>query len=219
MSDWWVHKYWHADPILLVSWIFWVILSITLHELGHGFAAVRQGDQTPRWLGRLTMNPAVHIPPFAWLLFALMGITWGAMPIDPRQFRHGRWSRAIVAAAGPAVNIAMALVLLTAAAVWERYSTAPNTVHDAIFTILEVGGSLNVLLALFNLLPLPPLDGSAILAAILRPVDRLLSDPAISNYAFVALFALMFLGAFRWFFQVSSRISGGYLTWVYALLP
>lgn len=219
MTDWWVHRLWQADPILLVSWVFWVILSITLHELGHGYAAEREGDDTPRALGRLTLNPAVHIPPFAWLLFALIGITWGLMPINPRNFRRGRLSRAIVAAAGPAVNLSLAIVLLTAAAAWERYSTAPQATHDAVMTILEIGGRLNIVLALFNLLPLPPLDGSAILAAIVRPIDRLLSDPQVSNYAFVALFILVFLGAFGWIFALSRIITAWYFHTVFAILP
>ena len=100
MSDWWVHRYYHADPIYLFAWIGWVIASIVLHELGHGIVAERQGDPTPRALGRLTLNPGVHIPGMAWVLFAFLGFTWGVMPIDPRYFRHGRWSRALVAAAG-----------------------------------------------------------------------------------------------------------------------
>lgn len=218
MSQWWVHRLWSLDPILLFAWIFWVILSITLHELGHGFAAIRQGDPTPRALGRMTVNPAVHIPPFGWLLFALLGITWGLMPIDPRNFRHGRLSRAIVAAAGPAVNVVLAFVLLTATVLWDRYSTANSSTHDAVLTILEIGGRLNLVLALFNLLPLPPLDGSAILAAIVRPIDRLLSDPAIANYAFAALFILGFMGAFDWVFRIALWIEVHYTTWLLSQL-
>ncbi len=219
MTEWWIHQLWNQSPLLLISWVFWVILSITLHELGHGLAAIRQGDDTPRQLGRMSLNPAVHIPPFGWLLFLFLGITWGQMPIDPRHFRHGRLSRAIVSAAGPAVNILLAMLLLTASAVWDRTSTAPTQLHDSISMFLEIGGRLNVVLALFNLMPLPPLDGSAILAALVRPLDRLLSDPMVANYAFVALFVLGYLGAFGWLIRLSSRVADGFRNWVLMALP
>lgn len=219
MSDWWVHRLWHFDPIVLFAWIGWVILSITLHELGHGVAAIQQGDDTPRRLGRMTLNPVVHIPPFAWLLFAVVGITWGLMPIDPRNFRHGRLSNAIVSAAGPAVNVVLAIVLLAAAVLWDKYSTAGASTYGAVLTILEIGGQLNIVLALFNLLPLPPLDGSRILASFVRPAERLFADPRISNYAFAALIILAFLGLFDWIFTLARWLESHFVLSLGALLP
>ena len=80
-SDWWLSTIFHVSPVLACSWIVWVILSICLHELGHGWMAIRCGDNTPRALGHMTLNPFVHIPwPWAWIMFGLFGFTWGLMP-------------------------------------------------------------------------------------------------------------------------------------------
>lgn len=204
MSDWWVHRYYHADPIYLFAWIGWVIASIVLHELGHGIVAERQGDPTPRALGRLTLNPGVHIPGMAWVLFAFLGFTWGVMPIDPRYFRHGRWSRALVAAAGPAVNLALAMILLVALTLWLKYGSASPAVFSGVTTVLEVGALVNLVLLLFNLMPFPPLDGSAILAAAVPPIDRWFRDPAVLNAGFVIIMILGLVGMFD-FIRVAAR--------------
>lgn len=220
MSDWWVHEYWSQSPVLLLSWVVWVIVSIVLHELGHGYAAEFEGDPTPRSLGHLTLNPAVHITGFAWVLFAFVGITWGLMPIDPRRFRHGRWSRALVAFAGPAVNILLALLLIILTACWIKYAhTTTPTTYSGVMLFLRVGAVLNVVLAMFNLLPLPPLDGSAIAAAAIRPLDRWLRDPAIAMRAFAVLIVLGFLGAFSFIGRFGWRITDATVLEVAARLP
>src|SRR5690349_8111017 len=108
---WWVTHIWEVSPVFLISWIFWVVLSITLHELAHGITAVRRGDGTPIVTGHMTLNPAVHIPRMAWLLFALFGFTWGLMPISPWRLR-GRHGEALVAFAGPACNLLQYIVIL-----------------------------------------------------------------------------------------------------------
>ena len=78
MQGWWVHKLYYGDgPVMLAAWVFWVIFSITLHELGHGWAAIRQGDETPRETGHMTWNPLVHMGPWSLAMFALIGIAWG----------------------------------------------------------------------------------------------------------------------------------------------
>ena len=79
--SWWVHHVVETrGAVVLVAWIFWVILSIVLHELAHGWAALWQGDDTPRRLGRMTMNPLVHMGGTSLLIFAIIGIAWGVMP-------------------------------------------------------------------------------------------------------------------------------------------
>ena len=99
--SWWVHEEFRAGGLVAVlSWAFWVIFSITLHELGHGWAAIRQGDDTPRRFGRMTLNPLVHMGVPSLVMFALIGIAWGAMPVEPSRFRWGRRGRVLVSAAG-----------------------------------------------------------------------------------------------------------------------
>jgi Zn-dependent protease len=204
MSDWWVHRFYHADPIFLFAWIAWVIASIVLHELGHGIVAERQGDPTPRALGKMTLNPAEHIPPMAWVLFAFLGFTWGVMPIDPRNFRHGRWSRALVAAAGPAVNLVLAMTLLLALTLWLKYASASPAIFSGVTTVLVVGAKVNLVLLLFNLMPFPPLDGSAILAAAVPPIDRWFRDPRVLNAGFAIIMILGLLGMFG-FIQTAAQ--------------
>src|SRR5688572_29409894 len=108
MSGWWMGNLAaQREYALLVSWIFWVLFSITLHELAHGWAALWQGDDTPRRLGRMTPNPIVHMGWVSLLMFAIVGIAWGVMPVDPSRFRWKRKGRTIVYGAGPAMNVAL----------------------------------------------------------------------------------------------------------------
>ena len=97
---WWVHQLYQDGRVVeLISWVFWVILSITLHELAHGWAALWQGDDTPRRMHRMTANPLVHMGGWSLLLFAVVGIAWGVMPTDPSRYRWRRRGRIVVAGA------------------------------------------------------------------------------------------------------------------------
>ncbi len=185
------------DPVFYVSAVVAVVISITLHELGHGVAALWQGDTTPRDLGHMTLNPTVHMPPFSWLLLFLAGISYGLMPVNPRRFRS-RFGDALVSAAGPAVNLVLSLVGLTVWALWIRFAGAPleGTVANLqrFFLIL---GAFNLVLAVFNMLPVPPLDGSTVLASFSPRFRRFTSNP--NNQPF-------FMGAFLLVFFFADRI-------------
>ncbi|MFO0861829.1 MAG: site-2 protease family protein [Phycisphaerales bacterium] len=163
--DWWVAQWYQISPILLYSWVLWVILSICLHELGHGWMAIRCGDNTPRALGHMTMNPMVHIPwPWAWVMFALFGFTWGLMPVSPDRFR-GRYDDAKVAAAGPAVNLILAVLCIAGSVGWLFIGPkTPDNVQQNVAVFLWTGVMINFMGVVFNLIPVPPLDGSRILA-------------------------------------------------------
>lgn len=170
---------------MLMAWVIWVIVSITLHELSHGWAAISRGDDTPIHTGHMTWNPVVHMGPTSLLIFAVAGFAWGAMPVDPSRFR-GRYADAWVAFCGPLMNIGLALlcVVLGGVAVTLLQSPKvggglvdPGVVHN-IDIFFRIGCVLNVMLAIFNLLPAPPLDGSRILANFSRPYANLLSSDA-----------------------------------------
>ena len=180
-TGWWIADLWQGgQTVLLVSWIFWVITSICLHELGHGFAAIREGDDTPRRTGHMTINPMVHMGGMSMLAFILIGFAWGLMPVNPYNFKNGRMGDAIVAFAGPLVNLILVVVLLTAAGLWAGLVTGkPDSAQwaDNVGTFLYTGGWLNLVLFGFNLLPVPPLDGSRILAAFSNGYARLLMKP------------------------------------------
>ncbi|MEO5368138.1 MAG: site-2 protease family protein [Magnetococcus sp. WYHC-3] len=163
----------------LVVWAPGVILAITLHEWAHGFAADRFGDPTPRALGRLTLNPLAHIDwvwtvlvPGALLIFA--GFAFGGakpVPVNPRYFRRPfRLALFSVAIAGPLMNLVLATlcVLLFRAVV-----TLPDFFAIPLMEMLRAAIVMNVLLAVFNMLPLPPLDGGRVAVALLpAPLDR-----------------------------------------------
>lgn len=189
---WWVAEWYEANPVLLYSWIIWVIASITLHELSHGWTAIRCGDDVPIHSGHMTLNPLVHIPfPWAWIMFAVFGFTWGLMPVQPANFR-GRYDDAKVAFAGPAMNLILAALCLVLDVAWLTWMThVADPFHLNVHTFLWTGLMINVMGFVFNLLPVPPLDGSRILGDFfprLNEVYRGERWPAAGPIAFVLLF-------------------------------
>jgi Zn-dependent protease len=193
MTGWWIADLWQrGDTVLLMSWIFWVISSIVLHELGHGFAALWEGDTTPRDTGHLTINPIVHMGWFSIIALLIMGIAWGLMPVNPSRFRHGRRGWAVVAAAGPAVNLLLSALCIVLCAVVIRYSTFAEPLSGNLKMFLVVGGWLNIYLMLFNLMPVPPLDGSMILSGFSNTALRFFSKPGVQQFGLLALFLAVF---------------------------
>jgi Zn-dependent protease len=219
---WWVHNLvQQGEIVLLLSWVFWVIFSICLHELAHGWAAIAQGDETPRELGRMTMNPLVHMGPMSLLVFALIGIAWGLMPTDPSRFRSGRQGRIIVAAAGPAMNVLLAGVSLTIGALWMQYGEdlGGRDLHENVLTFFWVGGFLNVILAGFNLLPVPPLDGSRILSGVSFRLHQLYQHPNAPLFGLGLIIVIFMTGAGGMFFFAAMALSRAYMDLVRAVLP
>jgi Zn-dependent protease len=194
-GQWWVHRLVEQGEItLLIAWTFWVIFSICMHELAHGWAALWQGDDTPRQMGHMNMNPLVHMGGWSLLAFALIGIAWGAMPVNPANFRDRRWGRLYVAAAGPAMNLAIAFVMLLVTAVWVRHSTGRFDFDDDVTVVLFTGIWLNLLLMLLNLLPIAPLDGSRILGAFSWRLEQFFNTPQAQMFGLFALIVLIVSG-------------------------
>lgn len=170
-----------------------VVISITLHELAHGWAAIRLGDDTPIRTGHMTGNPLVHMGPFSLVALFLVGIAWGQMPIDPTRLR-GRYAEAWVAFAGPATNFLLSIAALTGLGLWLRYGGPPDgQVQTNAMLFLSALGRINAILGVFNLFPVPPLDGSHILANLHRGYARFIGDPAhqgIMILAFIFMFSI-----------------------------
>ena len=144
-----------------------VIVAMTFHEFAHAWAATKLGDETPRQQGRLSLNPISHIDPVGLICLMLLGFGWGKpVQINPRNF-DGKYSiskaEAIVAAAGPIMNFILAFVFLVIYAIFGMTVTTITTTTNVISSILISIISINLGLGVFNLIPLPPLDGSKIL--------------------------------------------------------
>jgi Zn-dependent protease len=170
-----------------------VVVSITTHEASHGFVADRLGDPTAREQGRLTLNPIPHIDLFFTILLPIFlilsgtGIVFGGakpVPVDVSRLRHPRRDWALVGAAGPLSNLVIAFALAAALAGLARLGLAPPDSRAA--HVLAVGIFVNVLLAVFNLIPIPPLDGS-------RVVQYALSGRARIAYQRLERFGLILI--------------------------
>jgi len=192
---WWVAELLRDNPALLISWVVWVIGSIVLHELSHGWAAIRLGDRTPIETGHMTWNPMVHMGGMSLVAFLIVGIAWGAMPVSPYRLR-GRYGHAIVAAAGPGMNLALAFASAIVGGVWAAHGGGVGEpLYTNMLLFFRTGVFLNLLLMGFNLLPAPPLDGSTILASFSRQYRELLAHPQagiLSLLAFLFVFFYVF---------------------------
>jgi len=183
-------------PYLLEAALMAVVLlfSVVVHEVAHGYVALRNGDPTAKMLGRLTLNPVPHIDPVGTILLPLLlllshaGILFGwakPVPVNPLNYRNYRWGEITVSAAGALSNLALAVLF-------------------ALLLRLELGGlgfmklayfgvTINIFLALFNLIPIPPLDGSHIVA-ILLPRDLARLYAYLEPVGFVLILILFYTG-------------------------
>ena len=190
------------NPLIFWCWVFTLVVSVCLHELAHGWAAIRLGDDTPIHTGHMTLNPLVHMGPVSLVALFLVGLAWGAMPVDPSRLR-GKYAYAKVCAAGPLMNLWLAVFALLLLGLLQRFFDGfrePD--HYALTnaaTLLWVFGLVNIVLCLFNLLPVPPMDGSRILAEFHRGYARWLED---NPWSMFLLFPLAFFAAPYLFFWV-----------------
>ena len=177
-----------------------LLVAFPIHEFAHALAAYRLGDGTAKMFGRLTLNPLAHFDPIGGILLAVsvlasggrFGFGWAKpTPVNPMNLRNGRYGEAIVAFAGPASN----LVLAAAAAIPLRYILDhPELIGQVglLFDVLVIFVQLNLILMLFNLVPIPPLDGSKVLFAFLNPRLVWQWRPILEQYGFIILILLFF---------------------------
>lgn len=164
-----------------------LVLGFVLHELAHGYVAYSLGDPSPKYLGRLSLNPVRHIDPVGFLLLLTVGFGWAKpVQVNPMNFADPRRGMALVAAAGPLANFLLALLFLVSLQVVQVAEAS------ALGRMLWVGAWINVSLGVFNLLPLPPLDGSKVVGGIVPALgDRLW---AMENMGWILLILLLATG-------------------------
>ena len=177
------------DPIGFIAFVIAIILGITVHEFMHAYTATRLGDDTARLLGRLSLNPMAHLDPFGTLLIVLAGFGYG----KPVPFNESRLRSALgvsaVALAGPFANLVLAFVC----AIPLRFGDA-EMLDGAYGVVLEAIVFYNCILAIFNLIPIPPLDGSNVVYGLLPPQQKY-TWRSYQQYGPMILLALLFFGA------------------------
>ena len=171
-----------------------LLFALTVHELAHGWVAFRLGDPTAKLAGRLTMNPLKHLDPLGVLAFVIMKIGWAKpVPVDPRYFRNPQKDMLLVALAGPGANVLLALASALLARVLVSVPVLPLFVLQPLVGMLVASVWINIMLAVFNIIPIPPLDGSKVLMGVLPP-EAARSFARIEPFGFFILLGLFYTG-------------------------
>ena len=214
---WW--NWLTTDPLGFALYLLYfavsVLLTLILHEIAHGYVAYRCGDPTAKMLGRLSLDHRKHLDPIGTLCLVFLGFGWAKpVPVDPRYFRRPKQGMALTALAGPVSNFLLALVLLFAGRL--VYDYAPySAANQRLLTFLLTTAILSLGLGLFNLIPIPPLDGSKVLFSLLpdRAYNMMLR---YERYGMLLLWAVVLLGvgdrwmsaAIQWTYELFCRVVG-----------
>ncbi len=172
------------------------LLALTIHEYAHGWVANRLGDPTARLQGRLSLNPLAHLDPIGTIAIVLIGFGWARpVPVDARHFRNPQRDMMAVALAGPLSNLLMAALAAFCYRMlpWEVLGFSWAWLIIPIRVMLRTGVWVNVLLAVFNILPIPPLDGSRVVTGLL-PLRQAITFSRLEPYGFLIIFVLFFSG-------------------------
>lgn len=194
-----------SEPFHYFSWVFIVVFSICVHEYAHAAAALQLGDDTAAQSGHLTLNPLVQMGGTSMIALLLVGIAWGAVPINP--YLLGSRGRAWVALAGPFSNLMLSIVFASLAVV-AMFAIPPDVVSKPlVLRFFEMGSVANAMLCLFNMFPIPLLDGWSVLAGFIPRMDRI-DRTSASNFSFLLMGVLFMSPAGVLVWKGAERMSG-----------
>ena len=175
-----------------------LLFALTVHELAHGLVAYRLGDPTAKNAGRLTMNPLKHLDPWGVLAFIIMKIGWAKpVPVNPRYFKHPQKDMLLVALAGPGANILLAIASASLAHFFDSLNVLPVFIQLPLINMLVASVQINIMLAVFNCIPIPPLDGSKVLMGLLPPTMAR-SYAKLEPFGFLVILGLFYTGFIGW---------------------
>ena len=177
------------SPLAFLIWIVALLVAITIHEFSHAWMADRLGDPTAKLSGRLTLNPFAHLDPFGTLALLLFRFGWGKpVPFDPFNLRNPRRDAALISLSGPVSN----LILAVALSFLLRLLLVLQSPFSILYLFLEPIIALNVILGVFNLLPVHPLDGGKILVGVLPEEQARNIDDILNQYGLIIVIFLIF---------------------------
>ncbi len=180
------------QPIMLLLWVVAVVIALTVHEFSHALTAHYLGDRTAEDAGRLTLNPLKHIDWLGFILLLIAGFGWAKpTPVNPYNLKLQRFGSAVVAFAGPISNIVAGIVVAVLLRVATEFMDLSSTNLMVVFFLLFI--QINALLAVFNIIPIPPLDGSKVLYAFVAP-SRPEVVQFLERYGLWLLLAVVFFG-------------------------
>ena len=181
------------DPVLYLYIVPAAIIAIVFHEVAHGFISYKLGDPTAKKQGRLSLNPIHHLDLMGTLFLIFFRFGWAKpVPVDPRYYRNKKMGMVLVALAGPVMNFIVAFIAALFSGILSKYGPTPlSGIWEHISTFLLILILINLGLGIFNLIPIPPLDGSKILGAIL-PEDAYFRYMEFERFGFIALLALLY---------------------------
>lgn len=207
-----------------IAVVIMLLVGFPVHEFSHALAAYRLGDGTAKLFGRLTLNPIVHFDPLGGVLLAAtflfsggaFGFGWAKpTPVNPSNLEGGQRGEAIVAAAGPISNLIMAIVVALPLRALIASPTLYAQVPDMVIQVMAIFIQINLVLMVFNLFPIPPLDGSKVLFAFMPPRMVWQWRPVLEQYGFILLFLIFFLPPGD---SIGGRILMPILSWLFSLL-
>lgn len=174
-----------------------VLIAFVLHELAHGLMSTLLGDPTPRRQGRLSLNPLKHLDPYGTVCLILFNVGWAKpVVVNTEYYKNKKLGMALVALAGPLMNFILAIISLVIIAIMYKYANIYNRFNSILLTFFYYLSINNLGLALFNLIPIPPLDGSKVIGGFLSD-DAYDMYMSIERYGFIILMALLGLSALR----------------------